>query len=212
MANICTTTIYVEGKKESIEKLDKLFNKIECDNNNLNAADRRSNWIGNLLLNSGLNPDKYDTHRAFICDYGLDDNTFYILMESAWAEKMEAMKAIFNSVDRKMKFYYFAEEFGTEYYVSNDVDNKYFGDYYVEGYAEDYSLSKTTGELDRFREIIGEKTFFTAKELKDALAELLHDSFTELDTLIEKINNGEEYNLEKTGISLYIYEIKKVNR
>lgn len=211
MANICTTTIYVEGKKESIEKLDKLFNKIECDNNNLNATDRRSNWIGNLLLNSGLNPDKYDTHRAFICDHGLDDNTFYILMESAWAEKMEAMKAIFNSVDRKMKFYYFAEEFGTEYYVSNDVDNKYFGDYYVEGYAEDYSLSKKTGELDRFREIIGEKTFFTAKELKDALAELLHDSFTELDTLIEKINNGEEYNLEKTGISLYINKIKKVN-
>lgn len=211
MANICTTTIYVEGKKESIEKLDKLFNKIECDNNNLNAADRRSNWIGNLLLNSGLNSDKYDTHRAFICDYGLDDNTFYILMESAWAEKMEAMKAIFNSVDRKMKFYYFAEEFGTEYYVSNDVDNKYFGDYYVEGYAEDYSLSKKTGELDRFREIIGEKTFFTAKELKDALAKLLHDSFTELDTLIEKINNGEEYNLEKTGISLCINKIRKVN-
>lgn len=212
MANICTTTIYVEGKTESIEKLDKLFNKIECDNNNLNAADRRSNWIGNLLLNSGLNPDKYNTHRAFICDYGLDDNTFYILMESAWTEKMETMKAIFDSVDRKMKFYYFAEEFGTEYCVSNDVDNKYFGDYYVEEYAEDYSLSKKTGELDRFREIIGEKTFFTAKELKDALAELLYDPFTDLDTLIKKINNGEEYNLEETGISLYIYKIEKVNR
>lgn len=212
MANICTTTIYVEGKKESIEKLDKLFNKIELDKNNLNAADRRSNWIGNLLLNSGLDPDKYDTHRAFICDYGLDDNTFYILMESAWDDKMEAMNAVFDSVDENLKSYYFAEECGMEYYVSNDVDNKYFGDYYVEGYAEDYSSSKKSGELDRFRKIIGERTFFTAKELKVALTKLLHDSFTELDTLIEKINNGEEYNLEKTGINLYINKIRKVNR
>ena len=212
MANICMTTIYVEGKKESIEKLDKLFSETECNKNNLNAVDTRSNWVGNLLLNSGLNPDKYDTSRAFICDYDLDDNTFCVLMESAWDEKIEAMNAVFDSIDENMKSYYFAEECGTEYYVSNDVDNKYFGDYYVEGYAEYYSSSKKSGELDRFRKIIGEKTFFTTKELRIALAELLHDPFTELDTLIEKINNGEEYNLEKTGINLYIYRIEKVNR
>ena len=93
MANICTTTIYVEGKKDSIKKLDKLFSEIERNKINLNVADSRSNLVGNLLLNCGLNPDKYDTRRAFICDYCEEnDTTFYVLMESAWDEKMEAIK------------------------------------------------------------------------------------------------------------------------
>lgn len=212
MANICTTTIYVEGKKESIEALDKLFGDTECNANNLNAIDSRSNWIGNLLLNCGIEPEQYDTHRAFIGDYGLDDTTFYILMESAWDHKMEAMNAVFNSVDENLKPYYFAEECGMGYFVSNDVENKYFGDYYVEGYAENYDLARKSGELERFRELIGEITFFTERELKVALGKLLHDPFTKLDKLIEKIETCEEYDPEKTGICLYIRKIEKVTK
>lgn len=212
MANICTTTIYVEGKKESIEKLDKLFGDTICNTNNLNAIDSRSNWIGNLLLNCGIEPEQYDTHRAFIGDYGLDDSTFYILMESAWDHKMEAMNAVFNSVDENLKPYYFAEECGMGYFVSNDVENKYFGDYYVEGYAENYDLARKSGELERFRELIGEITFFTERELKVALGKLLHDPFTKLDKLIEKIEACEEYDPEETGICLYIRKIEKVTK
>lgn len=210
MANICTTTIYVEGTKESIKKLDKLFSETECNKNNLNEKDSNSSWIGNLLLNSGLDPDEYDTNRACISDFGKDDNTtFYVLMESTWDERMDAMNAVFNSVDENMKSYYFAEECGMEYYVSNDVENKHFGDYYVEGYVEDYNLAKTSGELERFKELIGDTTFFTDKELKVALGKLLHDPLTKLDKIIEKINNCEEYNPEKTGIYLSIHKIEK---
>lgn len=213
MANICTTTIYVEGKKESIEKLDKLFDDTICNANNLTAIDSsRSNWIGNLLLNCGIKPKQYDTHRAFIDDYGLDDSTFYILMESAWDDKMDAMNAVFNSVDENLKPYYFAEENGMEYYVSNDVENKYFGDYYVEGYAENYDLARKSGELKRFRELIGETTFFTERELKVALGKLLHDPFTKLDKLIEKIEACEEYDPEKTGIYLGVHKIEKITK
>lgn len=213
MANICTTTIYVEGKNESIEKLDKLFGDTECNANNLNAIDSRNNWIGNLLLNRGIEPEQYDTHRAFICDFGLDDNsTFYILMESAWDDKMDAMNAVFDSVDENLKPYYFAEECGMEYFVSNDVENKYFGDYYVEGYAENYDLARKSGELERFRELIGETTFFTERELKVALGKLLHDPFTKLDKLIEKIQTCEEYDPEDTGIYLGVHKIEKITK
>ena len=213
MANICTTTIYVEGEKESIEKLNTLFDETESNKNNLNAADSDNSWVGNLLLNSGLNPDKYDTHRAFIRDYCEDNNAdFYVLMESAWDEKMEAMDAVFDSVDKNMKPYYFAEECAMEYYVSNDIENKYFGDYYVDWFEEDYDLAVSSGELKRCRELVGDETFYTAKELRSSLAKLLHDPFTKLDKLIEKINDREEYDPEKTGISLGIHKIKKVTK
>lgn len=213
MANICITTIYVEGEKESVEKLNTLFDETESNKNNLNAADSNNNWVGNLLLNSGLDPDKYDTHRAFICDYCEGNNAdFYILMESAWDEKMDAMNAVFDSVDKNMKSYYFAEECAMAYYVSNDTDNKYFGDYYVDWFEEDYDLAVSSGELERFRELIGEITFFTERELKVALGKLLHDPFTKLDKLIEKINDREEYDPEKTGICLEIHKIEKITK
>lgn len=214
MANICTTTIFVEGEKKSIEELNTLFDETMSNKNNLNdEVNDNNSWIGNLLLNKGLFPYKYDTHRAFICDYGEEnDTTFHVLMESAWDEKMEAMDAVFDSVDENMKSYYFAEECLMEYYVSNDVDNKYFGDYYVDWLEEDYNLAVSSGELKRFRELIGDETFYTAKELRWSLAKLLHDPFTKLDKLIEKINDREEYDPEKTGISLGIHKIKKVTK
>ena len=137
MANICTTTIYVKGKEESIDKLDNLFNET-LDIMNDSFSDRGNNWIGKLLLASNIDPDKYDTRRAFICDYFVNsDYSFYTMMESAWDEKIDAMNAVFHSVDSDLKSVYFAEEAGTDYYVSNDTDNEYFGDYYVDIVEDD---------------------------------------------------------------------------
>ena len=213
MANICTTTIYVEGKKESIDKLDNLFNETAENKNNLNEENTPNNWAGNLLLNVKLNPNEYDTRRAFISDYAIDsDYTFYTLMESAWDEKMEAMNAVFHSVDPELKPVYFAEESGMEYYVSNDTDNKYFGDYYVEVIEDNYRLANESGSLDRVRETLGEDdNFYTARELKATLAKLLNDPFTKLDKMIEQIDECEVWYPEETGLYIGIHKIEKVD-
>lgn len=213
MANICTTTIFVEGKQNSIDKLETLFDETAENKNKLNEENSQNNWVGNLLLNAKLNPNEYDTHRAFISDYAIDsDYTFYVLMESAWDEKMDAMNAVFHSVDPELKPVYFAEESGMEYYVSNDTDNKYFGDYYVEVIEDNYRLANESGSLDRVRETLGEdENFYTARELKATLAKLLNDPFTKLDKMIEQIDECEVWDPEETGLYIGIHKIEKVD-
>lgn len=212
MANICTTTIFVEGKQNSIDKLETLFDETTENKNNLNEKDAPNNWAGNLLLNAKLDPNEYDTHRAFISDYAIDDDSFYVLMESAWDEKMDAMNAVFHSVDPELKPVYFAEESGMEYYVSNDTDNKYFGDYYVEVIEDNYRLANESGSLDRVRETLGEDdNFYTARELKATLAKLLNDPFTKLDKMIEQIDECEVWDPEETGLYISIHKIEKVD-
>lgn len=213
MANICTTTIYVEGKEESIDKLDNLFNET-LDIMNDSFSNRGNNWIGKLLIKSNIDPDKYDTRRAFICDYFVDsDYSFYTMMESAWDEKMEAMNAVFHSVDPDLKSVYFAEEAAMDYYVSNDTDNKYFGDYYVDIVEDDFHTAMKTGNLKRVQEIFGlGNNFFTARELKAALAELLNDPFTKLDKMIDQIDDCEVWDPEETGLYISIHKIEKVEK
>ena len=213
MANICTTTIFVEGKQNSIDKLETLFGETAENKNNLNDETAKNNWVGNLLLNAKLNPNEYDIDRAFISGYADSYHTFCVLMESAWEEKMDAMNAVFHSVDPKLKPVYFAEESGLEYYVSNDTGNKYFGDYYVEVIEDDYKLAKETGSLEIVRETLGEDTtFFTARELKSTLAKLLNDPFTKLDKMIEQIDECEVWDPEETGLYLSIHKIEKVEK
>jgi hypothetical protein len=194
--------------------LETLFDDTAENKNNLNNKTAPNNWVGNLLLNAKLNPNEYDTHRAFISDYCIDnDYIFYAMMDSAWDEKMEAMNAVFNTVDPELKPYYFAEECGMEYFVSNDIDNKYFGDYYVDIVEDNYKLAKETGSLERVRETLGEDTtFFTTRELKAALAELLNDPFTKLDKMIDQINECEVWDPEETGLYLGIHKIEKVEK
>lgn len=216
MANICTTTIFVKGKHDSIDKLETLFDETTENKNNLNEKDAPNNWAGNLLLNAKLDPNEYDTDRAFISDYARDviDNeyVFYVLMESAWNKKMEAMNAVFYSVDPDLNSVYFAEESGMEYYVSNDIDNKYFGDYYVEVIEDNYKLANESGSLNRVRETLGEdENFYTARELKATLAKLLNDPFTKLDKMIEQIDECEVWDPEETGLYISIHKIEKVD-
>lgn len=129
MPNWCYTTIIIDGPEKEIEFL---YNKITSWSNMPDGNDLR-----NFLRYACVDFTNYDC-RGTIDKIRLstaENNDKHIVVSTgtAWTPKIQMWRAIVNSYSKNCRVFFYAEECGTDIYMTNDVDYKYF--------PEDYSIS-----------------------------------------------------------------------
>lgn len=111
MANICSTTIYVSGDEENI---DKLFSFLEdLDVNNTKYVSSKD------IFDFMETPEnEIDDYRSAVVFFDREDKA--IDMDSAWSEPRVLINKMAEHFGVEMTWY--AEEPGCGYYVTNDHD------------------------------------------------------------------------------------------
>jgi len=145
MANTCTTRIAIEGGKETLEKIFNVLKKVE--------KGEIDYWGGNILLALGKK-DISETGFYGWFGYYLEDieetkeeGTFllYLAWEDKWTrgEFIERLQELFPEI----VIYWMAEEFGCEYWETNDINGKYFSDRFAVVSDEDWEYFDTEDDM-----------------------------------------------------------------
>lgn len=134
MPNWCDTEYAAIGPKE---QLIKLFNTLRILEDipypGLVDNDFGSTWLGNLVSYLGEDPQTIGRCRGFWHGLVLEDNKLTFFTTTAWCEADDTRKLIERRFP-EVKLYYMSEEFGCDYWVTNDITGKYFSDrYYIQG-------------------------------------------------------------------------------
>ena len=145
MANICSTSFVIEGSKET---LDKILNAIKKPNVKEGSDE---SWGGNILR--ALGKDVEDCVYGFLSSYEeikpTEDKDIFSLRvewEDSWTRSdfVEELMEIFPD---EIEIYWMSEEFGCEYWKTNDWGGKYFDDRYAVVTDEDWEYFKTEGDM-----------------------------------------------------------------
>lgn len=135
------TTIIVEGSKAELNHLRSLLTL--WTSQNYRYSDFGYVWLGNIALGAGLPIDGENSNDFNCCgfvDYIGSINTVHhnkgiyslkIEYESAWRPANEIWETVFQKYAPSCHFYWYAEEPGSEVYMSNDIAKKYFDHDYV---------------------------------------------------------------------------------
>lgn len=154
MPNWCWSQVHISTDEE---KLNKLYEEMKkALSSNPLGADFGNEWLGNLLVYTGMDKDEviygHIGCRGSITDFGIDDNGELMMnLETAWNPQFGAIKKFIEYVlgeDAEYDFRYTSEESGCELYCSNDdevVDTYYIdawnpnGDGDIDELAANYS-------------------------------------------------------------------------
>lgn len=125
MPNWCHTDYVIEGPKKDLDKIESaLKNPVE-------TKEASIDWVGNILISLGINPDEYSRMRGFLEYWNYESDVISITFEDAWykTDFDVALKDKFP----ELNIYYALEEPGMGIYETNDVDGKYFPErFYVD--------------------------------------------------------------------------------
>ncbi len=135
MPNWCYTSyVCVGNKKEVYDLYEKMLDLTER-NTSLTVNDFGKEWVGNLIVRLGGNWKEISCRGEF---GGLDfeDGILRFFIMSAWVELSDVRKFI-ESYYVNLKMYYYAEEPGCSYYITNDVMGYFFPDRYILGIKDD---------------------------------------------------------------------------
>lgn len=201
MANICFTTVFIEGKRDKLQEFVDYYCEIE------NKLVEKENAIPAVLKGLKLNTKNIDFRRVKVDEMYIEcENTLYVLMESAWEPKVKWLDAAIKQFDPDAKLYFYGEEPCCDVFISNDKENKYFSPYKIDAYIDDgYKVSDS--ELKRFNLFIGEDDKFVTKSEAETCLNLFLET---KDLPLEKLEKilEEKYSDGENGIYINIYTIE----
>lgn len=133
MPNWCFTNYVVEGPKEQLQKLYNTMTELEdMPAPGLIENGFGSSWLGNLVAALGVDPLTQPNFRCRGEYYSVDLNqsgclTFDTM--TAWCEADDTRHLIEEKFPG-VHLYFISEEFGCNYWETNDVGGKYFSERY----------------------------------------------------------------------------------
>lgn len=207
MPNWCSTEMVIAGPKEEIKNLHVLIlhwmNKAEEAKDNK----RHYKWLGYLLEGAALALDG-ETYacRGWLSDmdvpYQGTGNTWELRLsyESAWTPCTELWDAVVKKYAPHCEAYWYAEEPGTELFLTNDTHQKFFDFSYVivmDEIPEDHRLVQIFGNDPAI--------YLTEKELEEKL-----QKFCAAGNLEEKMNRANAVKLDGNGY-FHIFKVDVVD-
>ena len=133
MPNWCYTSYAVEGPKEQLQKLSDLMDHVaSMPQPGLIKNDFGSSWLGNLVSALGIDPLSQPELRCRGEYYNVDLNQLgYMTFDTmtAWCEA-DGTRHLIEEKFPGVHLYFISEEFGCNYWETNDVEGKYFSERY----------------------------------------------------------------------------------
>ena len=168
MPNWCNTNITINHESETeIEKLEKLIN--EWTSRDYMENGFGNNWLGNIVLGSGVGTVDTDKEtdlrcRGTIIDYYRIENQLIINTETAWVPMLQMWVKVLEKYLPDAELIYNAEECGFDITCTNDSDlvGKYILDYYGDGDFE----SEWEADEDTARETLQKMLGTTETDVK----------------------------------------------
>ena len=150
MANVCSTSIVIEGSKET---LDKILNAVKN-----HETEEKTCWEygGNILRAFGKEPYEHDNYGC-MSSFGevepTEDKDIFKLRlewEDRWTrgEFVEKLQEAFSDIS----IYWIAEEFGCGYWETNDINGKYFSDRFAVVSDEDWEYFESEDNMLEYLE------------------------------------------------------------
>lgn len=141
MPNWCFTSYVAEGPKEQLQKLsDIMICTSVVPSPGYIPNDFGSSWLGNLVCILGVDPREQRDFRCRGEYYDVDLNeSGYLTFNTttAWCEADDTRHLIEKKFPG-VHLYFISEEFGCQYWETNDIEGKYFSErYYFQ--AGDYN-------------------------------------------------------------------------
>lgn len=133
MPNWCFTYYAAEGPKDQLQKLSDLMNHVaSMPHPGLIKNDFGSSWLGNLVSALGVDPLSQPDLRCRGEYYSVDLNqSGYLTFDTmtAWCEA-NGTRHLIEEKFPGVHLYFISEEFGCNYWETNDVEGKYFSERY----------------------------------------------------------------------------------
>lgn len=133
MPNWCYTNYVVEGPKEHLQKLYNIMTELKTmPAPGLIENGFGSSWLGNLVAALGVDPLAQSNFQCRGEYYNVDLNQFgYLTFDTmtAWCEADDTRYLIEEKFPG-VHIYFISEEFGCDYWETNDVEGKYFSEQY----------------------------------------------------------------------------------
>lgn len=195
MPNWCYTDIDIYGEKEKVEFLHKKLEEWTSKNALENSFG--TNWLGNILINSGvISADQLDkvphpSCRGSLIYLDLDTNiepaALYVQTETAWGPMLQMWIEVLQKYNLDLEIVYKAVETGCEIYFTNDpcMQGKYI--------------------IDLFEQVDGAESDWeaTEEEVKETLHKLLKTDDEDFEKLLQQFYDSEL--CEKMSINPWEY-------
>lgn len=177
MPNWCNTIYAVTGDKGEVRDLYNKMKSLSERDTSLVENGFGKTWLGNLVTLLGGDWNKvYCRGDYSMLEIDPDDNCLHFTTVSAWSDLDEVIGFLQGKYP-SLEFYFMAEEFGADYWVTNDEGGKYFQDRYFFS-PPDYL----------------EADYYTEKQLGILLKDVSKFVGREIDTIEEACKAIDEYN------------------
>lgn len=185
MPNWCFTYYAAEGPKEHLQKLSDLMNHVaSMPRPGLVENDFGSSWLGNLVTVLGVDPLTNPNLRCRGEYYNVDLNqSGYLTFDTmtAWCEA-DGTRHLIEEKFPGVHLYFISEEFGCNYWETNDVEGKYFSErYYFR--AEDFDDEHDGNYYDTLPELI--------EAVEKATGESGLQTFEDCEAALQKHEDGD---------------------
>lgn len=156
MPNWCFTYYAAEGPKDQLQKLSDTMTRLAAmPSPGLVKNGFGSSWLGNLVMELGVDPLTQPNFRCRGEYYNVDLNqSGYLTFDTmtAWCEADDTRRLIEEKFPG-VHLYFISEEFGCNYWKTNDVEGKYFSErYYFR--AENFDDENDGNYYDTLPELI----------------------------------------------------------
>lgn len=130
MANNCMTDVTILGPENQIEKLYSVMEKLNREKKPSDGWSYGSTWLGNIISALGGNPDVIYCRGYFFELARRDNNSLEFSCDSAWSEPHEFFDFL-RDVLPEIDIYFYAEEGGCDYYVTNDATGCFYSQRFI---------------------------------------------------------------------------------
>ncbi len=155
MPNWCYTSYVVEGDRDELEDLHAKLMSLQNLPEPQSAFSWGKLWLRNVLKLFDDAPEDIGD-RGELSDYPELSDVLRFQAETAWAEINGVWDFVVGHY-KSLKYYFSAEEPGSNYYVTNDESGKYFERYLINDYSNGQEYYSTRERvLSEISERIGE--------------------------------------------------------
>jgi hypothetical protein len=131
MPNWCYTSYIIEGDPETIDALDNLMSELEELPEPYVKSDFGNTWLGCLVSKLGGDWNKVRCRGSWLNAGRIRPDALSFNTETAWGPMEETIDLIREKFPGIENVWYFAEEPGMAFYVTNDESGKYWKERYI---------------------------------------------------------------------------------